>query len=58
MREGCRLIAFVLLIIGTLGLLINEFIVDWGRAATLIFAVFNIVGLVILAFTIWGIKKD
>ena len=57
MREAIRLIAFVLLIIGTLGLIINEFIFDWGSAATLTFAAVNIVGFAILAFAFWGAKK-
>ena len=51
MREAIKLSAFVLLIIGTLGLIINEFIFDWGSTATLTFAVANIVGLAILACT-------
>ena len=53
MREATRLIAFILIFIGTLGLLINEFIVDWGSTATLIFAAINVVGLAILAFQFW-----
>ncbi len=57
MREATRLIAFILLIIGTLGLIINEFIFDWGSAATLTFAAVNIVGLASLAFAFWGAKK-
>jgi len=48
MRKNCELTGFILLIIGTIGLLINEFIFDWGRIAVLIFAVVNIVGLVIV----------
>ena len=46
-------IAFILLIIGTIGLLVNEFVFDWGRVATVIFAVSNLVGLAILAFSYW-----
>ena len=42
------LISFILLIIGTLGLLSNEFIFNLGRLATLIFAIFNVIGLTIL----------
>ena len=57
-RELAKLVTFVLLTIGTIGLLINEFIFDWGRAATLTFAVFNFVGLAILAFVTWGIRKE
>ena len=57
MREIVKLSAFILLIIGTLGLLINELVFDWGRIATLIFASINIIGLAILAFTYFG-RKD
>ena len=53
MREATRLIAFILLIVGTLGLIINEFVFDWGSSATITFAAINIVGLVILAFEFW-----
>ena len=59
MKEIAKLGAFVLLFIGTIGLLLNEFIFDWGRAATLTFAVINFVGLAGLAFVNWGMKfKD
>jgi len=58
MREVAKLSAFILLGIGTLGLLINEFIFDWGRTATLTFAALNVVGLAILAYTYWGMKKE
>jgi hypothetical protein len=53
-----KLTAFVLLIIGTIGLLVNEFVADWGRAATLTFAIFNCAGLAILAVTYFGKKGD
>ena len=49
MREVIKLIAFILLTIGTLGLLINEFAFDWGRVATIVFAILNFMGLAILA---------
>ena len=58
MREAAKLSAFIFLIIGTLGLLINEFIFDWGGTATLTFAAVNVVGLAILAYTYWGMKKE
>jgi len=51
MREFIHVTAYILLVIGTIGLLINELIVDWGRGATLTFAIINIVGLVSLAYT-------
>ncbi|MFC2010813.1 hypothetical protein ACFLUR_00780 [Chloroflexota bacterium] len=56
MREPAILIAFILLIIGTIGLLVNEIIFDWGRCATLTFAVMNVAGLTFLAFTYWAKK--
>ena len=56
MREATKLSAFILLIIGTLGLLINEFIFDWGSTATLTFAVVNVAGLATLAFANWGMR--
>ena len=37
MRKAIELSAFVFLLIGTLGLLMNEFVFDWGRTSTLIF---------------------
>jgi len=45
-------VAFALLILGTLGLLANEFVVNWGRTATLAFAGFNVVGLVMLGYSV------
>ena len=54
MKETIKLCAFILLIIGTAGLLLNEFAFDWGSAATIIFAVANFLGLVILAFVFWA----
>ncbi|MBC8521786.1 MAG: hypothetical protein ISS94_01650 [Candidatus Syntrophoarchaeum sp.] len=46
------------LVIGTLGLLINEFIFDWGTTATLTFAALTVMGLAILAYTYWDMKKE
>ena len=57
-REIARLVAFILLAIGTIGLLVNEATCDGSRAATLSFAVLNAVGLATLAFTNWGMKKE
>ena len=58
MKENLKLTGFILLFIGTLGLLITEFAFEWGSAATLIFAALNVVGLAILAYTHWGMKKE
>lgn len=58
MREATRLIAFILIAIGTLGLIINELIFAWGSTTTLAFAAVNIVGLAILAYMLWSGKKQ
>ena len=52
-----KLSGFILIIAGTLGLLINEVVFDWGRAATLTFAVINVAGLAGLAFAHWGARN-
>ena len=58
MRKAIELSAFVFLLVGTLGLLMNEFMFDWGRPATLIFAAANVMGLLALGFAYWGMKQD
>jgi hypothetical protein len=57
MRKVTELSAFVFLLVGTLGLLMNEFVFDWGRSATLVFAAVNVIGLIALGFTYWGLKQ-
>jgi hypothetical protein len=57
MSERAKGMAFVLVAIGTLGLLTNEFIFSWGRTATMVFAAANAIGLVSLGIALWG-KKD
>ncbi|MFC2033958.1 hypothetical protein ACFLTT_00950 [Chloroflexota bacterium] len=49
---------FALIAIGTVGLLITEFIFDIGRTATITFAVLNAAGLLILGFTHWMLERD
>jgi len=56
-RDVIKLGAFVLLIIGTIGLLVNELILDVGRATVLTFAVLNIIGLILLASAQWCLKS-
>ena len=58
MNRNIGLSASVLLIIGTLGLLANEFVFDWGSFATVTFAIVNVVGLAMLGFAHWGMKQD
>ncbi len=55
--EVTRSVASVLLAIGTIGLLVSEFAFDWGRAATLTFAILNVVGLAALACAFRGMKR-
>ena len=54
MRKIARAIAFALLIIGTLGLLVNELVFDWGRTATIFLAVLNVIGLILICFAAGG----
>lgn len=46
------LITASLLIIGTTGLLLNEFILGWGTVATITFALFSGIGILILISSI------
>ena len=56
-NNAVKLSAFVLLIVGTIGLLVNEFVADWGRSVTITFACLNVLGLVVLAFATWTTGK-
>ena len=58
MKQVVKLRVFILPITGTLGLLINEFIFGWGTTVTLTFAALNVLGLAILAYMFWGMKKE
>ena len=58
MTKVSKLIPFFLLIIGTFGLLINEFVFDWGTIATLAFALSNVIGLISLGIASGSKKKD
>ena len=58
MRKRFRRKIFQIMTIGTLGLLMNEFVFAWGRLGTLVFAAANVVGLVALGFSYWGKKQD
>ena len=51
-----KLTAYSLLIVGTTGLLINEFAFHWGTAATLTFAVLNALGLATVPAILWNTK--
>jgi len=58
MREFIKIAGFVLILVGTVGLLLNEFIGEYSSTRTIIFAVVNFVGLANLAFAHWGMRRD
>jgi len=57
LRQFIKISGFVLITIGTLGLLLNEFVWDTSSSRTIIFAVVNFVGLVNLAFAHFGMRQ-
>lgn len=56
MKNAIQICAYALLVVGTAGLLLNEFWFDWGRAAVLAFASVNLVGLLALVMNNWIVK--
>ena len=56
MRNFIKISAFILIIIGTAGLLLNEFVWEHSTTRTVIFGVVDFVGLVNLAFTTFGMR--
>jgi len=60
-KQVVKLGGFILITIGTLGLLITEFIFHGGSTGslnfTLIFSAVNALGLATLAFAHWGMKQ-
>jgi hypothetical protein len=58
LRNFLKISAFALIIIGTAGLLLNEFVFEHSSTRTIIFAVVDFVGLVNLAFAFWGMRGD
>ena len=57
LRNFLKLDGFILIIIGTAGLLLNEFVWEHSSTRTLIFAMVDLVGLVTLAFAHFGLKR-
>jgi hypothetical protein len=55
-KANIHSLGFVLLAVGLLGLLLNEFVLDWGRAATIAFAAVEVTGFAVLAFVRWGMS--
>jgi hypothetical protein len=58
LRNFIKISGFVLIIIGTVGLLLNEFVWDGGTTRTIIFGVVDFVGLVNLAFAYFGMRGE
>ena len=56
MKNFIKITAFILIIVGTVGLLLNEFLWEHSSTRTIIFAVVNFVGLVNLAFAHFGMR--
>ncbi len=57
MRNFLRTTAFILIIVGTAGLLLNEFVLEHSTTRTIIFGVVDLVGLVTLGFASFGMKR-
>ena len=56
MRNFIKTTAFILIAVGTIGLLLSEFLWEHSSTRTIIFAVVNFVGLVSLAFAHFGMR--
>ena len=56
MRDFLRLTAFILIIIGTAGLLVNEFAWEHSSNLTIVFGIVNLFGLLSLGFGIFGLR--
>jgi hypothetical protein len=56
LRNFLEISGFALIIIGTAGLLLNEFVWELSSTRTIIFGVVNLVGLVDLAFAHFGMR--
>ena len=58
LRNFIKISAFILIAVGTIGLLLNEFAFEHSSTRTIIFAVVDFVGLVNLSFAFWGMRGD
>jgi len=58
MKNLIKISGFILIIVGTAGLLLNEFVWEHSSTRTIIFTVVNFVGLVNLAFAHFGMKQS
>ena len=58
LKNFIKISGFILVVIGTVGLLLNEFAWESSSTRTIILAVVNFVGLVNLAFAHFGMKDS
>ena len=58
MKNFIKITAFTLIIVGTVGLLLNEFVWEHSSTRTIVFAVVNFVGLVSLGFSSFGMRQS
>lgn len=58
LRNFIKISGFVLIIVGTAGLLLNEFAWEHSSSRAIIFAMVDFVGLVNLAFSHFGMEKS
>jgi len=56
MKQFIKLSGFILIAIGTIGLLLNEFAWEYSSTRTIIFAVVNLVGFINLALAHFGMR--
>jgi len=56
MKNIVQISGFALILVGTVGLLLNEFVLDASSSCTIILAVANFVGLVSLAFAHFAMR--
>ncbi len=56
MKQFIKLSGFILIAIGTIGLLLNEFAWEHSSTRTIIFAVVNLVGFANLALAHFGMR--
>lgn len=57
MRNFIKITAFILIVVGTAGLLLSEFAWEHSSTRTIIFAVVNFVGLASLAFAHFAMRS-
>ncbi len=56
MKQFIKLSGFILIAIGTIGFLLNEFAWEYSSTRTIIFAVVNLVGFINLALAHFGMR--